>query len=141
MMNTRFHFSRLGSVLLAFVAMATFPGCQSVSTAQLEKAPSQLKKGVTTKADVKALYGDPDRRRVNANGETWLYGAAYDRDGGEEVVGTAIGICSGFIPVPYVGTAISGLRTIGRSAESREPSAAMQFDHRGILRDYAIDLP
>jgi hypothetical protein len=128
----------LALALTCFVIMAA---CQSVTQQQLEKIPPNVRRGVTTTAEVQTLLGEPGHRRISANGETWFYGEVQERETSDVVVDQAIGIGSGFIPVPYIGTAISGIRSIGRSTKSAQPSATIEFDHTGIVRDYVIDIP
>lgn len=131
----------LSTVFFASALALLTLGCSTVSTSQLEKVPSQIERGSTTKAEVITMLGDPDHRSINPSGETWTYGGARQQSAEEAAVGQAIGIGSGFIPVPYVGTAINSVRTLGRSAQTSKPGATISFDKTGVVKDYRIEIP
>ena len=116
-------------------------GCSTVSTSQLEQVPSQIERGSTTKAEVIAMLGEPDHRSIDPSGETWTYGGAQQQSAEQAAVGQAIGIGSGFIPVPYVGTAINSVRTLGRTAQTSKPGATISFDKAGVVKDYRVEIP
>ncbi len=127
------------AILLASLMLAT--GCSTVPPQKLEQIPAHIQKGSTTSAQVRQYLGAPHQRRIHPEGETWFYGNARDRGTGAVVFDQAVGIGLGFIPIPYLGTAIGGARSIGRSAQGKQPGATIDLDKRGIVRDYAIDLP
>ena len=130
-------------LIVRFLPLMLFAvsGCTTLSTRQMEQVPSRIRKGSSTKAEVVTALGKPDRRRIDPSGETWIYGNDGQRTSGEAMLGRAIGIGAGFIPVPYAGTAISGVRSLGQTANAEKPHVEIKFDRSGRVKDYVVDLP
>lgn len=118
------------------------PSCATTAdkrkTAAFENLPATIEKGKSTRADVLAAIGEPDQKRLEPEGETWLYGSEQGSSSGE-LLGSAIGTGMSF--VPYAGSAWGLLRSLDRAQQSSEPMAAVQFSRNGLVRDYAVTLP
>lgn len=126
---------------LAALALG-LPSCATTAdkrkTAAFQSLPTKIEKGKSTRADVLAAIGEPDQKRLEPEGETWLYGSEQGAPSGG-VLGNAIGTGMNF--VPYAGSAWGLLRSIGSAQQSSEPMAAVQFSRSGLVRDYAVTLP
>ena len=126
---------------LAALALG-LPSCATTAdkrkTAAFQNLPAKIEKGKCTRADVLAAIGESDQKRLEPEGETWLYGSEPDSPSGE-VLGSAIGTGMSF--VPYAGSAWGLVRSLGRAQQSSEPMAAVQFSRSGLVRDYAVTLP
>jgi hypothetical protein len=127
------------AMLLASAFLVT--ACATTNPQRLEQLPSKVQKGTTTTAQVREFLGDPQHRRIDPEGETWSYGEAREKDTGDVIADQAVGIGVGFIPVPYIGTAVGSIRSIGHSTRSAQPSATIEFDKNGVVRDYTIEIP
>ncbi len=106
-------------------------------TAAFQNLPTKIEKGKSSRMDVQTAIGEPDQKRLEPEGETWLYGIEQGSAGGE-VLGSAIGTGMSF--VPYAGSAWSLLRSLGSAQQSSQPTAVVQFSRTGLVQDYAVTL-
>src|SRR6266567_1214436 len=64
------------AVMLAPALFAILTGCMSVGRNFEESKVSQIKKGETTEADLVQMFGAPQNRTLNSEGQTiltWMY--------------------------------------------------------------------
>ena len=84
---------------VAILIAAALAGCASTGTNFDESKVSQIKKDQTTEADLVQMFGQPENRSVNSEGQTiltWIYAQS-------EVKGETF--------VPYAGAFIGGTRS------------------------------
>lgn len=69
------------SVFIAVISAAFLGACAISSGTKIEdNKVSQIQKGVTTKADISRMFGDPSSTSVNAKGDAvWKYGYAEEK--------------------------------------------------------------
>lgn len=99
--------------------------------------------GRSTRADVFAALGQPNRTERSAGGEAWVYEARTGDPGSRgwmSGVSAASGVAGAF--VPYVGLLGSGLglASVGADALRADPQAvslAVTFREDGVVRDCA----
>jgi outer membrane protein assembly factor BamE (lipoprotein component of BamABCDE complex) len=105
-------------IILAVGGMVLF-GCTTVGNERImrEKIVSQIKPGISTKAEVKALVGNPAKVSTDTNEEVW----DYDYTISEVRVAT-------FIPV--IGTLIGG-------ANTETYTLTIRFTKGGIVKEVA----
>ena len=60
-------------VALLFVSVAPATGCLTVGRNFVSEPVSGIAKGVTTKADVSQLFGEPFRKGIDDGYESWTY--------------------------------------------------------------------
>ncbi len=126
-------------LLAAILTIAT--SCTTTKRQQFESVPSRIQRGSTTRSEVLNLLGEPNHKRIKSGAETWIYGGRHERSSDEMVLDQAIGIGAGFAPVPYLGSAINGVRSIDRASRSSRPGASVTFNKEGTVKDYVVDLP
>ena len=72
---------------LCLVSAVLLAGCASVGQKVDQAAVDRIQKGVSTKADVRHLIGDPNKVTKDSNGiETWTYEYAHAQVKGESFI-------------------------------------------------------
>ncbi len=105
-------------MVTAFLIVVFALGCASVGTKVSSDRLAQIKKDVTTKAEVEKLLGPPTGKDSHSSGEMWTYSYNATKT---SAVG-AVGLLLPFGPS-------------GRSTESQ--TVMIRFDTAGIVRDVA----
>jgi outer membrane protein assembly factor BamE (lipoprotein component of BamABCDE complex) len=94
-------------------------GSEKARTATIDSVGAQVTKGVTTKDQVKALYGEPDDINPNDSGdEEWKY--VYSR--------TTVTAAT-FIPV---------VNLFSRGARADKNEVIFTFDKKGVVQAYTV---
>jgi outer membrane protein assembly factor BamE (lipoprotein component of BamABCDE complex) len=90
---------KLSPVSVFILAALFFVGCASTGNNFDENKLSEIKKGETTEAQLTAMFGEPQNRSVNSDGQvivTWMYAEATVK--GESFI-------------PYAGAFMGGSRS------------------------------
>jgi len=127
---------------ILLVAMAAgVGGCTSSGTEML-RSPEKLQQiqvNRSTKAQVRALLGEPQKITVHSNEtETWTYLSTHSTYTETYAAKTAAKSAISFIPVPYLGTAV-GLadRAIDTGPDKRGETVTLSltFNKKGLLKE------
>lgn len=111
--------SFVAGLLSAFLGGCASSGNESIADASIETVSTQLVKGHTTQAQVRALYGDPIKTSFTDSGnESWEYEFSRLRSKPTNFV-------------PYVNMIHSG-------AEGDKKSLVIFFDKRRIVQQYTM---
>ena len=138
----RLLFCKAGLILMSAACALALGACSTPTSGgnkgqSLREIPSRIQKGVTTQDSVRAALGEPEGRELSPAGERWLYGSAANQKSTAGAVGSQV-LSTGIGMIPYAGGAINGLRSIARVSQSSRPGATIDFDQRGIVRDYTV---
>ena len=132
-------------LLAPLIFLIIFSGCATSGTARgeanLEKAMSQIKKGTTTKEEVRQILGEPNGVSKNSNGtEVWTY---YKSDLNKKMAKrtgalmVAQGVTTAATFFLGYGAGIAGILTTGGIATSpmktKYESVIVNFDAQGIV--------
>lgn len=85
------------------------------------------------------MLGEARRREISPTGERWLYGSAASQTTVAGAVSDQV-ISTGISMIPYAGNAINSLRSISRVGRSQKPGATVDFDQRGVVKNYAVQV-
>lgn len=106
-------------VAMAFVSSCASGGNEKVRTETMDSVASKVTKGVTTKEQVKAIYGEPSNVTLTDGGsEVWTYQYAH----------------ATLTPVTYV--PIVGLFAGGTDVNKNE--VVFIFDKNNIMQNYTV---
>jgi len=105
----------LSSGLMALV-MALAVGCMSSGQKLEEDKVSQIKKGVTTRAEVEALLGQPSHVTIVGNGKRIMFYQYYEM----KAKGTSF--------IPYAGAFVGG-------TNNRQQMLQIMLDEHNIVED------
>jgi outer membrane protein assembly factor BamE (lipoprotein component of BamABCDE complex) len=107
------------ALLSCMLAACVSVGNESIADATYDSVAANLRKGITTQADVRKVYGDPLKTSFKSNGfESWEY--EFTRMQSRP---------TNFIP--YVNLVHSG-------ADGEKKSLVIFFDKRKVVQDYTM---
>ena len=107
--------------------------------ATLQSIPNRIQKGVSTQDSVRNMLGEAKRKEVYPTGERWLYGSATNTESVQGAVGDQL-LSTGIGMIPYAGSAINSMRSIARVGSKQKPGATIDFDQRGVVQNYAVQM-
>ena len=130
-------------LLLSGLAVASMSACSTLrrepDAATLQSIPNRIQKGVSTQDSVRNMLGEAKRKEVYPTGERWLYGSATNTESVQGAVGDQL-LSTGIGMIPYAGSAINSMRSIARVGSKQKPGATIDFDQRGVVQNYAVQM-
>lgn len=127
------------TTLIGIITLLAVAGCGTTSGTKMESSKvSQIKKGVTTRAELEQLLGPPANVSMMGDGRRMLF---YRFSDTQQKTGSKLLFASGFIPFAGMATGAASVVAAGAGAATSGSKTRMQMlqvilSKDGIVEDY-----